>query len=727
MTNTLRLCLAAVLCLFVATIAHASFVPVSVYPNPVAFGTISENTTGYQIVYISNTTASSVVITAATISGTNASDFAFYGGNCVGTLSAYQTCQTTISFTPLATGSLSASLVISIQGLTQQVTALLEGTGGNPPPVITSLSPANAYVNSPQLTLTVNGTGFQSGAIVYWGNINPLATTFVSSTKITAVVPASDLNSINTDWIAVANPDGQSSAIAYFYVLALDPSINYVSPTSVTAATAPSPIIVNGSNFMTGASILWNGIPLATTYLSTGQLQATPSSAQLASAAIVQLSVSNPSPGGISNEMNFDVTYPAKTTVLDLPANDLVWDPYAQRIYASLPSSYGTNGNSIAVINPTTAKVTGYYFAGSEPNQLALSSDSKYLYVGLNGNGTVQRLILPAFTPDITINLGTSTYGGFNNALSMQVSPGDSHTIAVAEGSTSCCGGSSGLYFFKDATQLADSITYPAFTDIVFANSSTLYGYYSGTVGQVTVNSSGGTLGSQWNSLVEGNSIEYAAGLIYGSNGEVLNPSTGLLVGSYDTGSSGCCGSAGPLQPDSAINRVFSLGTTPFFNGLGVTAYNLSRFTPVAVTNLSQLSGSPSQVFIFWGNSGVAFTFSQSCCYYPPSQTVLVQSSSMLLTSSTAKNPVPVAQSLSPSSATHGSGNLLVTITGTSFVPGSQVTWNGAALYASYVSSTQLNLYVPARDLASAGTATIVVTNPAPGGGKSTAPAFTIQ
>ena len=183
---------------------------------------------------------------------------------------------------------------------------------------------------------------------------------------------------------------------------------------------------------MTGAKVLWNGKPLPTTYVNSSQLQVTPTAAQLASASIIQLTVANPPPGGLSPEVNFNVTYPAKLTVLDLPANDLVWDPYAQRLYASLPSSYGSQGNTIAVINPISGRTTGYYFAGSEPNQLALSSDSKYLYVGLNGNGSVQRLLLPTFTPDIDISLGTGSFGGLNTALTLQVSPGDSHTIAVA-------------------------------------------------------------------------------------------------------------------------------------------------------------------------------------------------------------------------------------------------------------------------------------------------------
>ena len=725
MISNLRRSVAGLLLLFASSFAHAAFVPISVYPNPAEFGTVTQYSSGYLTLYVSNVTSNSVVVTSLSISGADSGDFAFYGNNCVGTLGAGQTCPMSLIFTPSATGTRSTSLLIGVQGLTQQVAISLDGTGGTPPPALTSLSPSSAYLNSAGFTLTVNGSGFVSGAVAYWDNI-ALTTSYISSTQLTAQVPASDLTSSYSDWVYVTNPSGGASGSLSFYVVALDPSISQSSPTSVVAKTTPIPIIVNGSNFMTGAKVLWNGKPLATTYLSSSQLQVTPTTTQLASASLVQLSVSNPPPGGISSAINFNVTYPAKVTVLDLPANDLVWDPYAQRIYASLPSSYGSQGNTIAVINPTTGKTTGYHFAGSEPNQLALSSDSKYLYVGLNGNGSVQRLVLPSFTQDIDVSLGTSSYDGLNTALDLQISPGDSHTFAVTEGTSGCCG-SSGLYFFKDSAQLPDSITYPTFTSIVFADAITLYAYYSGTVGDVTVNSSGGTLGQQWNSLVEGNTIQYDAGLIYGSNGQVLNPTTGLLVGTYDVLGSNCCSSSGQLLPDSAIDRVFAVGTTPFFSSFGITSYDLSRFTPVAVTDLSQLTATTPLSFLRWGNNGLAFVLQSGCCGNTSSQVVLVQSSAMLLTSGASKNPPPVPQTLSPASATQGSGNFPLTVQGKSFVPGSQATWNGIALATDYVSATQLTVYVPAGSIVSSGTAKVVVTNPSPGGGTSSALTFTIN
>ncbi len=344
-------------------------------------------------------------------------------------------------------------------------------------PTITTISPPTAYVNSTSLTLAVIGTNFVSGAVVYVGyNGTPLTTTFVSSTKLTAEVPASFLTSTYTYSVYVTNPPNLTSNSVSFYVIGLDPTISSVSPFDAVAGSQPGVITVNGNNFAAGASILWNGAPTSTTFVNPSELQFTPTKAQLGAARIVQLAVSNPAPGGVSSTMDFDITYPAKITTLDLPANDIVWDPYAQRIYASLPSSYGSNGNTIAVVNPYAGKVLKYYFAGSEPNQLALSNDSKYLYVGLNGNGSVQRLILPGFTPDIDVPLTGNGFGE-SVAVSLGVSPSDDHTFAVAESAVGCC--STGLYFYKDSTELANSITYPQINDLIFATGSTLYGYSS--------------------------------------------------------------------------------------------------------------------------------------------------------------------------------------------------------------------------------------------------------
>jgi len=597
-------------------------------------------------------------------------------------------------------------------------------------PFITSISPQAVYVDSPATTITFTGTGFASGDVICieteYG-CESVPANYVSPTALTAQLSSTFFTYVEGFTFYVVTPTDYYSNGVVFDVENLTPTISSFSPVSVVEGSTPAPITVNGT-FMSGATVQWNGKTLPTTFVSPNQLQFTPAKDDLSKASIIPVTVTNPSPGGSSLAISFDVTYKATITAVNLPANNIVYDPYAQLIYASLPSSYGPNGNSIAVVEPKTGKIKGYYFAGSEPHQLALSADAQYLYVGLNGNGSVQRLILPNFTPDIDVSLGTSYFGGPNVANSLQASPSSDHTWAVSTGTTTCCYDYA-IYFYTDAAQLPDAVTSSGLSQIIFANPSTLYAYYNSTLTPVTVSSSGGTAGTPWSGLVEGSAIAYADGLIYGNEGEAFNPATGLLLGTYDFSGEQCCDYTYPqILPDAPFNRMLALGTTPFLSTLGITSYSLDEFTPQAAASLAQFAGYTPANFISWGSDGVAFvTETESGNENTPLQIVIVTSSDLVTPQGTARNPKPAPASLSPSSLPHGGWNFLLTVNGTGFVPGASVTWNGTALTTAYVSPAQLSVYVPYSDIASAGTASVVVSNPTPGGGKTGALTFTID
>jgi YVTN family beta-propeller protein len=91
-----------------------------------------------------------------------------------------------------------------------------------------------------------------------------------------------------------------------------------------------------------------------------------------------------------------------------------------------------------------------------------------------------------------------------------------------------------------------------------------------------------------------------------------------------------------------------------------------------------------------------------------------------------SSNPVPTITSISPGSRTAGQPAFTLTVNGTHFVAASRVKWNTSTLTTTYVSSTKLTASVPASNIASAGTASITVFNPAPGGGTSNARTFAI-
>ncbi len=91
----------------------------------------------------------------------------------------------------------------------------------------------------------------------------------------------------------------------------------------------------------------------------------------------------------------------------------------------------------------------------------------------------------------------------------------------------------------------------------------------------------------------------------------------------------------------------------------------------------------------------------------------------------TSNNPVPTLTALNPMSIQAGSAQFSLVLTGTGFVQGSQVRWNGNARTTTFNSPTQLTATIPATDVASAGASTVTVFNAAPGGGASGGLTFT--
>ncbi len=88
--------------------------------------------------------------------------------------------------------------------------------------------------------------------------------------------------------------------------------------------------------------------------------------------------------------------------------------------------------------------------------------------------------------------------------------------------------------------------------------------------------------------------------------------------------------------------------------------------------------------------------------------------------------PVPSTTGLSPSTASAGGAGFTLTVSGHLFNTGSVVYWNGTALPTTFVGYQQVTAPVPASLIASAGSVSVTVSNPAPGGGSSNAQTFTI-
>jgi hypothetical protein len=184
-------------------------------------------------------------------------------------------------------------------------------TIGNPVPVLSSLSPAKVFAGNAAFELTVTGDAFVTGATVRWnGSTRP--TTFVSATQLKAAIAAADVATAGSVAVTVANPSpggGTSSAITFAVEPVTPvPAITTLQPSQVTAGRPDFNLVVTGTGFVTGAVVKWNGMVRATTFVSATELSAVITAADVANPVGVQITVTNPAPGGgTSNARTFTV------------------------------------------------------------------------------------------------------------------------------------------------------------------------------------------------------------------------------------------------------------------------------------------------------------------------------------------------------------------------------------------------------------------------------------
>ncbi len=185
----------------------------------------------------------------------------------------------------------------------------------SPVPAITGLVPPSATGGGPAFTLTINGTGFVRSSVVRW-NGSSRTTTYVSGTQLTAAIAASDIASAGTASITVFNPapgGGTSNAMS-FAVSNPAPAIIELSPFWATPGGPAFTLTVNGTGFINGSVVRWNGSNRTTTYVSSTRLTAAIGAGDIAGAGTASVTVFNPAPGGgTSNTMSFVAGNPVPT------------------------------------------------------------------------------------------------------------------------------------------------------------------------------------------------------------------------------------------------------------------------------------------------------------------------------------------------------------------------------------------------------------------------------
>ncbi len=164
-------------------------------------------------------------------------------------------------------------------------------------PTITSLSPSTVNVGTGAFTMTVNGSGFVSGATV---NINGsvFAANSIAGNQLTVSVPATSIASTGTFPVSVSNSGSGTSNTMYLTVAANGaPAISSISPMGEPTGTGMTTVTVNGNGFTSASTVTFNGSTIPSTYVSGNQLQVALPSSAMSTAGTYNLSVTTPGVG----------------------------------------------------------------------------------------------------------------------------------------------------------------------------------------------------------------------------------------------------------------------------------------------------------------------------------------------------------------------------------------------------------------------------------------------
>jgi hypothetical protein len=210
-------------------------------------------------------------------------------------------------------------------------------------------------------SLTVNGSNFvNGGSVVRWDGADR-PTTFVSATQLTAQIPATDIAAAGTASVTVGNPGGPVSNALTFTINPappLSPTLTALSPSSAVAGGPDFTLTVNGSNFVSGATVRWNGADRTpTTFVNATQLTAQIPATDIAAAGTASVTVGNPG-GAASNALTFMITQaPPAPAPLTITTSSLPNARVGALYLATLAATGGTKPYTWS-LQPATQRAT---------------------------------------------------------------------------------------------------------------------------------------------------------------------------------------------------------------------------------------------------------------------------------------------------------------------------------------------------------------------------------
>ena len=546
----------------------------------------------------------------------------------------------------------------------------------NPVPAVDSLSPEVVGAGGGSFTLTVSGRNFVPGSEIEFNGRRRVAA-WISGTRLSAQIASGEISSVGVVGVRVINPEpgGGTSNQVSFSIKALNPipRVTAVSPSTIELGVGSQTIVITGTSFVEGASVVIGNDRLTATYVSPTELRLIIDGARFKTTGSVLLLVNNPAPGGgNSNWIRVGIVQPRNPLPILTgisPSTVFAGGPSFRLVLTGsgfIPSSQvQVNGETVPSI-----------FVNSNILTVQMSTDLLLLAETLPirvvnpepGGGASAAQALTIINPQPVLSTITPE---------RVVSGGSSFTLTLSGGgfvpeSKVLIDGQARTATYISSTQLTLQIRA---AEVVAVR----------TIPVQVVNSTPG-----------------------GGSSRVL----GLVVRESN-----------PLPRMSAIRPSEVRAGGPGF----IMTVEGSRFVPESVVRINgQLRETE-----FVSDSLLVTRIESTEITTPKELTVSVltpapgggQSSSLPLR---VLNPVPRITTINPTSVLAGGPEIDLIVFGEGFVTSSVININGIGLPTTLVTGSQLTARIPAAQISVGGVGRVTVNNPSPGGGPSNVVNLTI-
>ncbi len=622
-------------------------------------------------------------------------------------------------------------------------------------PAVVSATPTPRGQGANGQTITINGSGFMSGATVAFSGTGIIvnSTSYVSPIDLSANISISGTTTTGPRNVTVTNPDGGTGTGTGVFTVTPAPIVTSTLPSSRDDGAVNQSIVINGSGFTSGSTVAFSnpGIAIVSaTVNGPTTITAVISIASNALPGVGNITVMNTDAGvGVGTNV-FTVNGPPTVTSTNPPTlgqgatnrnltisgtnfvngatvafsgagvsvnSAIVSGPTSITANVSISASASIGARDVIVFNGdgTTATGTGVFTVSPAPTLTSISPSSAgqgavNRVVVITGGGFVNGGALAAIfsNPGITVNSTT-----FVSATTITATISISGSAAIGAGSVSVINGDAGVSsgsvaFSVNAAPLVTAVS-PSSRGQGAANQSvtiTGSGFVSGATlafanPGITVNSSNFVSST----TITANISISGAATVGAGNVTVTNPDAGVGTGANaftvnaaptvisTTPSS--LDQGAPSQLITITGSGFATGATVTFSGAGITLTSTNVVNATTITAQVAISGSAPI-----GASNVTVTNLDAG----------VGTGSGIFT----VNGAPTVTSTAPSSLGLGASSQLVTINGTNFLSGATVSFSGTGITTAsptVVNANVIQVYVTTSIAAATGVRNVTVLN----------------